>query len=508
MMKFNLGIRAQLTAGIVLTTLAGIGLIGLLSIKIVENSAVYWKISEAGKILRIIRSSMQKSSQGAYSPESIRFAEEALRSAGVSDYVVTVPAGKAVLREGTLPDDPGEEVPYQDLSVRRIGGGWFQGPGRLLLVSSSFDGAGDGGGSIRFTVSLSDIRADMAGVRKFLLFYALLDSAIIILLGVYFLSRSITGPLKKLEEAATRIAGGKLGERADVSVDNEVGSLAASFNVMAERLEAEIKSLERVNLELVGAQEELLRSGTLAAVGRLAAGIAHEIGNPLGAVHGYLDILSKGLPDREEEKDIIGRVSKEVSRIDSIVREFLDIARPPKKPSAPVDVNRLIGETVSALALHRDFSGVGTKLDLAGGLPEVAIDGGKLRQVFVNLLLNAAQSMSAVHSERTVSITTSTERRSEGVRLGRRRDDPPVKGRVPVDREFVVIRFTDSGSGISVEDAEKIFDPFFTTKDVGKGTGLGLFISQSIIKTYGGGISFERGDGTGSTFTVILPSGR
>lgn len=504
MMKFNLGIRAQLTAGIVLTTLAGIGLIGLLSIKIVENSAVYWKISEAGKISRIIRSSMRKSSQGAYSPESVRFAEAALRSAGVSDYIVTAPTGKAVLWEGTLPDDPGEEVPYQDLSVKRIGGGWFEGPGRLLLVSSSFDGAG----SIRFTVSLNDIRADMAGVRKFLLFYALLDSAIIILLGVYFLSRSITGPLKKLEEAATRIAGGKLGERADVSVDNEVGSLAASFNVMAERLEAEIKSLERVNLELVGAQEELLRSGTLAAVGRLAAGIAHEIGNPLGAVHGYLDILSKGLPDREEEKDIIGRVSKEVSRIDSIVREFLDIARPPKKPSVPVDVNRLVEETVSALALHRDFSGVGTKLDLAGGLPEVAIDGGKLRQVFVNLLLNAAQSMSAVHSARTVSITTSAERRSEGHKGGRRRDDPPVKGRIPVDREFVVIRFTDSGSGISVEDAEKIFDPFFTTKDVGKGTGLGLFISQSIIKTYGGGISFERGDGTGSTFTVILPSGR
>ncbi len=504
MMKFNLGIRAQLTAGIVLTTIAGIGLIGLLSIKIVENSAVYWKISEAGKISRIIRASMQKSSQDALSAEALWFAEAALRSAGVSDYIVTAPTGKAVLREGTLPDDPGEEVPYQDLSVRRIGGGWFEGPGRLLLVSSAFDG----GGSIRFTVSLNDIRADMAGVRKFLLFYALLDSAIIILLGVYFLSRSITGPLKKLEEAATRIAGGKLGERADVAVDNEVGSLAESFNVMAERLEAEIKSLERVNLELVGTQEELLRSSTLAAVGRLAAGIAHEIGNPLGAVHGYLDILSKGLPDREEEKDMIGRASKEVSRIDAIVREFLDIARPPKKPSAPVDVNRLIEETVSTVALHRDFSGVETKLTLAGGLPEVAIDGGKLRQVFVNLLLNAAQSMSAVRSPRTVFITTSAERRSEGARLGRRRDDPPVKGYIPVDREFVVIRFTDSGSGISVEDAEKVFDPFFTTKDVGKGTGLGLFISQSIIKTYGGGISFERGDGAGSTFTVILPSGR
>lgn len=503
-MRFNLGIRAQLTAGIVLTTLAGIGLIGLLSIKIVENSAVYWKIGEAGKIIKIIRFALEKPSSAGYSREALRFTGIVFQGAGVADYRLTAPSGDVLLKEGSLPRDGGEEVPYPYLSVRRIGSGWFQGPGRLLLVSSALDGTG----SIEFTVSLADIRADMARVRKFLLFYALLDSAIIIIFGVYFLSRSIIGPLRKLEVAATRIAGGKLGERADVAVDNEVGSLASSFNVMAERLEEEIKSLERVNLELTGAQEELLRSSTLAAVGRLAAGIAHEIGNPLGAVHGYLDILSKGLPDKEEEKEVIERASKEVSRIDLIVREFLEIARPSKRPSGPVDANCLLEDTVSTLGLHRDFTGVETKLTLAEGLPEVAIDEGKLRQVFMNLLLNAAQSMSGNNSVKTVLISTSVEKRAVGQGLRRRKDDPPVNGRHSIDREFVVIRFTDNGSGVAERDASKIFDPFFTTKDVGKGTGLGLFISQSIIKTYGGGISFESGEGTGSTFTVILPSGR
>lgn len=511
-MNLNLGIRAQLTAGIVLTTLAGIGLIGLLSIKIVENSAVYWKISEAWKLSRIVRASVTRAPGGAYPAEALKFAEAALRSSGVPDYEVTDGTGRAVLRDGLLPEEAGEPVEYHDLSVRRIGGGWFEGPGRLLLIVSPFDGSG----KMRFTVSLDDIRSDMAGVRKFLLFYAALDSAIIILLGVYFLSRSITTPLKKLEEAATRIAGGKLGERAEVASDNEVGSLALSFNVMAERLEAEIKSLERVNLELVNTQEELLRSSTLAAVGRLAAGIAHEIGNPLGAVRGYLDILSKGLPAGGEDKEMAERASKEVERIDSIVREFLDIARPSKKPSVPVDVNRVIEETVSAVALHRDFSGVGTRLSLADGLPAVAIDEGKLRQVFMNLLLNAAQSMkgavaegrgAGVEGERFVLVQTSAERRSEAPRHGRRKDDPPVEGALQAEKEFVVIRFTDTGSGVSVEDAEKIFDPFYTTKEVGKGTGLGLFISQSIIKTYGGRISFDQSDSTGSTFTVTLPSG-
>ena len=282
---------------------------------------------------------------------------------------------------------------------------------------------------------------------------------------------------------------------------------------MAERLEAEIKSLERVNLELVSTQEELLRSSTLAAVGRLAAGIAHEIGNPLGAVRGYLDILSKGLPAGGEDKEMAERASKEVERIDSIVREFLDIARPSKKPSVPVDVNRVVEETVSAVALHRDFSGVKTRLSLADGLPAVAIDEGKLRQVFMNLLLNAAQSMegagegAAADGERFVLVRTSAERRSEAPRHGRRKDDPFVEGAFQAEKEFVVIRFTDTGSGVSVEDAEKIFDPFYTTKEVGKGSGLGLFISQSIIKTYGGRISFEQADSTGSTFTVTLPSG-
>jgi two-component system, NtrC family, sensor kinase len=504
-MKFNLGIRAQLSAGIVLTTLAGIGLIGLLSIKIVENNAVYWKINEAGRIIKLVRSSVQRSGASGYPPEALKFTAAALKGAGVTDYRIADAAGKEVLGAGSVTKEPGADIPYPDLTVLRVGGGLFQGPGRLLLVSAPFDGTG----SIEFAVPLGDIKAEMAGVRKFLFFYALLDSAIIIIFGVYFLSRSITGPLKKLDIAATRIAGGKLGERADVAVDNEVGSLASSFNVMAGRLETEIKSLERVNLELMSTQEELLRSSTLAAVGRLAAGIAHEIGNPLGALHGYLDILSKGIDDREAENDIIARASKEVSRIDLIVREFLEIARPPRKPSVPVDINRVVEETVSTVAIHKDFADVDSKLALTEGLPPVTIDDGKLRQVFMNLLLNAAQSMSHLSGGKTVLITTSVEKRAEGPRMRRRKDDPPpVKGLIPSDREFVVIKFTDNGSGISEQDASKIFDPFFTTKEIGKGTGLGLFISQSILKTYGGGISFEGVKGGGSTFTVILPTGR
>lgn len=494
------GIRFQLIAGIVLVTLASIGLIGLLSIKIIENSAIYWKITESEKIVRIIRSAFN----GKNGPEYARI-ESALKAAGVSSFRLNGTDGKPVSSSGSITDAGGELIPSDGMTVKRLGGGWFKGPGDSLYVLAPLASRGKTGETVEFMVPLGDIGEDMANVRKFLFFYALLDSFIIISFGVYFLSRSIISPLKKLNEAATRIAGGKLFERAQVSVDNEIGSLASSFNTMAERLELEIKTLERLNIELMTAQEELLRSSTLASVGRLAAGIAHEIGNPLGAVNGYLDILDKGLDDKAGEKEIIARTMKEVSRIDAIVREFLDISRPPKKPAPPVDINRVVEDALGSAAAHRDFDGVKTELLLSENIPPASIDEGKLRQVLFNLIMNAAHSMERTETK-VITIETGTEMRPYERRKKRRRDDPPVLNAVGREKEYVYIKVTDNGSGIREDDLIRIFDPFFTTKEVGRGTGLGLFVSQSIIKAYGGEIGVRSGGG-GSVFTVSLPSG-
>lgn len=509
-MDRSIGIRTQLTAGIVLTTLAGIGLIGLLSIKIVENNAVYWRIGEAEKAARIIRIAVNMDYRGDETA-GLRLAAGALKEIGVRDFRFTDGAGRILAGNGAMPANNGEEMPSPGLiKVSRVGGGWFKGPGDMLLVSAPLDEAGKGKGIVEFAVPLVEIKEDTAVARRFLLFYALLDSAIIIAFGVFFLSRSIITPINKLEEAAKRIAGGKLGERADVAVDNEVGSLASSFNTMADRLESEIKSLERVNNELVSTQEELLRSSTLAAVGRLAAGIAHEIGNPLGAVRGYLDILSAGAADKDEEKEILERASREISRIDFIVREFLEISRPSKRNAELVEVNELIEETVSTVTVHKDLNGVKTDMLLKKDLPRVLIDERKLRQVFVNLFINAAHSMDNKSGPRTITVETVVEKRAvERARRKRRKDDPVMDApsEAPPLQEYVVISVTDTGCGISEEDAGKIFDPFFTTKDVGKGTGLGLFVSQGIIKAYGGEIKLKTEAGVGSTFSVVLPSG-
>ncbi|MBI5887251.1 MAG: HAMP domain-containing protein [Deltaproteobacteria bacterium] len=551
-MKFTLGIRSQLGAGIILTTLAGIGLIGLLSVKIVEMRSVNWKISEAENTVRFVRFIFARfPAAGQTKEDALRkaaLAAEALKQAGINAFRFTDASGRELLNEGfsvkkaepfqrvqPFQTDAAEQLFFsQGVKIRRIGGGWFSGgAGEALRVTASLDTFSQKNGNVDFDVPLADVNQDLALVKRFVIAYALLDSVIIIAIGFYFLSKAIINPIKKLDDAATRIAGGALGERvepfqrADVAVENEVGSLAASFNRMAGRVETEIKRLERANLDLVNAEDELLRSRTLAAMGSLSAGIAHEIGNPLGALRGYLDILEKGGADKDGaeppqgERDIIRRMITEAGRIDSIVREFLELARPSAKAAAAVDVNALLNDTVAGLEMHKAFKAVKVDMILQGGMPPVFIDEGKLRQVFINLLLNAAQAMSGMGSSAGITVETGVEPPQgvqkepvDSARLQRRITDTPsgreadgAFARVePSQREFVFIRFTDHGPGISEGDAEKIFNPFFTTKDVGKGTGLGLFVSQGIIKTYGGEITFKTAMGEGTVFTVRLPS--
>ncbi|MDO8427502.1 MAG: HAMP domain-containing protein, partial [Deltaproteobacteria bacterium] len=459
-MKYTLGIRSQLIAGIVLTTLAGIGLIGILSIKIVENSAIYWKVSEAEGIVKFASLASRMATVPLNDPAiPLKSAGTVLKGYGVADFRITDSSGKVLYREGAAPASIGDRLPYSgEIIIRKTGGGFLKGPGEALHITAPLNSPA-GRATLEFSLSLGGIKEDMAGIKKFLLLYAAFDSVIIIVFGVFFLSRSIVSPISKLTEAAMRISGGDLSERAEVSVDNEIGSLASSFNIMADRLEDEIKSLERVNKELVTAQEDLLRSSTLAVVGRLAAGIAHEIGNPLGAVRGYLDILSKGLPEKEEEKDIIERTIKEVSRIDFIVREFLEVSRPSRRSLEPVEVNRLIEETVSAIAVHKDLNGIELRQGLQEALPFVMIDERKLRQVFTNLLLNAAHSFEGKQGHKLIAIESGVlKKQTERPRPSRRRNDTPLSLPPELDeREFVFIRFTDTGSGISREGAEKIF---------------------------------------------------
>lgn len=514
-LKTSLGIRAQLIIGIVITTMAGIGLIGVMSLSLIEGRALQWKTDEAHRAAGFMKAAFSGKAAGALQsqPGQGFITDAAMKGLGIKDYVLKDGSGSIILRAGELPKEEGELVSISDgVRIRRLGNGFLGGPGRLLVVEAYLDGVGPAGGSFDFTLLLADVSEDTGGIRRLLLLYAAIDAGIIILFGVFFLSKSIIRPVKALEEAARRIAGGALSERAVVDADNEVGRLAESFNTMAERLSGEIKALERLNKELMAAQEELLRSSTLAAVGRLAAGIAHEIGNPLGAVRGYIDILSKPGIAPDDEAEILKRAGKEASRMDSIVRGFLDISRSPREPAAPVDVNVLVEEAVSTVTVLKDFDGVEVIRSLGKDIPKVIIDDGKLRQVIMNILINAAQAMKGVAGNKLVTVETVVESHpvDSSQRRRRRKDDQPAlfSDSVHEEKEFVAVKVTDTGAGISEDDSKKIFEPFFTTKEAGSGTGLGLFVSSSIIKAYGGDIIFRTKAGQGSCFSIILPSWR
>jgi len=522
MKKTALGIRTQLIIGTVLLTSAGIGLVGLMSIKAAEISAVYARMDLAERLVKVLNAATRSQYAAHGDKESSRAAGLLLREAGINDFEFTDAKGVVLQKEGTLPEQHGAAMQFSgEIIVNRVGGGILSGPGEALHVIAFFN-PGSGGGRLRFAVSLKGVADEMSGIRKFLLVYVLVDSLIIIITGIYFFSRLVIGPIKRLEGAATRIASGNFGERAEVGDDNEIGSLANSFNIMAERLESEIKALERLNAELVSAQDELLKSSTLAAVGNLAAGIAHEVGNPLGAVRGYVDILEKGGLEKEEEGDVIKRASVEISRIDAIVREFLEVARPSKRageggiPPEPVSVNRIVEEIVSTAAVQKAFDGVKIMFEPGVDIPAVIVDGGKLRQVFMNLLLNAAHSLSgAVRSApfgvKTIAVKTYFDGRTETVerssRAHRRKNDLSKANmpEAPARRSSVFVEFRDNGCGIEEGDLPRIFDTFFTTKEAGKGTGLGLFVSRAIIKAYGGDITVESNAGEGARFTVVLP---
>jgi hypothetical protein len=529
--KKSLSIRTQLIASVVIMTFAAISFIGVLSISLVRGNAITGRVHEANRVGSLLRASLedvfvQGSSDGSLKSRS-DIKERSLRlmrSASIGALRIKDNKGRVVFSVGPMPDakrrvetkEPSRLLFFDNgIRISSVGeSGWFKGPGRLLYVEVRQKPGTKKLFTASFTLSLYDIAAYLASMRTFIIIFGVVDSIIIIALGLYFLSAIVMRPIRRLEATAARIAGGDLNVRAEVVSGDEIGRLALRFNTMADMLGEEIARLGRVNVQLRDTQAELLRAGALAAVGSLAAGLAHEIGNPLGAVSGYVDILGKwgsgGAGEtKEEQAEMLRRANKELERMDKILREFLDIARPTTDEPVRVDVNALIEETVLMFGHHSRGKGIDVRLELYEENLTVVTYEDKLRQVFTNLLLNAADAMDAkgviVVESRPLDVpsTAASEVNASEVRV-RKGDTNIASALERKTRKVVAITFKDSGCGISKQDLERVFDPFFTTKDPGKGTGLGLFISASMMKACGGTIEVTSEEGKGSTFTVIL----
>lgn len=337
----------------------------------------------------------------------------------------------------------------------------------------------------------------------------LLSSALsgLLAIGLVYLAltRWIVRPMEGLTRAAERVAAGRRDVRAEEHGAGEVVRAAAAFNRMTDQLAAReselskrVQELERAGAELRRAQEQVVRGERLAVVGRLAAGIAHEVGNPLAAIVGLADVVREGGLEEEENKEFASRIGNEAQRIHRTVRQLLDYARaapgsaaPPRPDGTPAEANADVRDSLEQvrrlLEPQKTMRDIALTVEAEAGLPTVQVSGDRLVQVVLNLALNAADAIRG-------------DGRSKGtVALSARLDDGSV-----------VIEVVDDGPGIPAALRERVFEPFFTTKPAGEGTGLGLPTSAAIVEQAGGSIAvLGREDGAaGARMVVTLPPAR
>jgi len=329
-----------------------------------------------------------------------------------------------------------------------------------------------------------------------------LGFVILAALSVSFLvHRLVHLPLRDLESGARRLTSGNLDHTIPVRSADELGQLATSFNSMtaalrdsqrerktwAETLEEKVKTRTQ---QLRVAEAEATRGEKLASVGLLAAGIAHELNNPLTGVLTFSTLLRKKMPDGSLDAEDMDLVIQETKRCAAIIRRLLDFAREKKPEKKFSDLNQIIEETERLIERPAHLRDIEIRKELDTNLPPVWVDADQIKQVVMNMLVNAQQ---AIEKKGTIDVRT--------------RIAPEPKRAEPLAEpvRMVEIAVMDTGCGIPAKNLQRIFDPFFTSKEVGKGTGLGLSVSHGIIRAHGGLIEVESTVGEGTTFRVYLP---
>jgi two-component system NtrC family sensor kinase len=304
----------------------------------------------------------------------------------------------------------------------------------------------------------------------------------------------VSTPVSMLAQGMQKVADGDLDYHVEINTKDEMGDLAAAFNEMTSDLKAaknELvewgntleKKVQEKTEAIRMAQAQLIHSEKLASLGRMAAGVAHEINSPLTGIVTFGHLLLKRFPADTEEREDVEVIIEQANRCSNIIKGLLGFARASAAEKASTNINDVLAHSLNIVRNKADFFNIKLITNLDPGLSRVKADSSQLQQVFLNMVMNAAD---AIEGKGTITVTTRNIREEDG--------------------DYIEIEFHDTGPGISDENLAKIFEPFFTTKPVGKGTGLGLAVSHGIIKEHGGKIDVKTGPGEGTSFLVRLPA--
>lgn len=370
-----------------------------------------------------------------------------------------------------------EELNYQILADQK---------GRRVLdvAVPAFSPAGSRLLNVRFYYSFRTVDQRLAEIHQAFLSIAF-GAAIVSLLLAALVARRLTRPIQQLTDGARAIARGELETRIPMRGADELTVLASAFNDMAGSLGSSRKELTQRNEQLTSANEELhriyerlTRAERLAAVGQVAAGVSHEIDNPVGIILGYAQLLLEDFSAEDPRREDVQAIVDECLRCKRITGGLLGLARTGARQWEPVDLRALIEGTWASLQPQKLFRCIDFQFDLDNEVPSLIGDVDRLRQVLVNLLLNSVQAMN---------------------------EEGQIRVELHASGEGAEIFIDDNGPGISAEHRETIFDPFFSTKEKGKGTGLGLAICRKLIEEHGGSIEALDSALGGARMRIYLP---
>jgi two-component system NtrC family sensor kinase len=354
-------------------------------------------------------------------------------------------------------------------------------------------------GPLFFAVaSLAEARMHAEIVRPIALYMVIFGLALLVF-AYFALTRIIVRPIDHLARATDRVASGGRTLRVPRKGPYEIALLGASVQAMAEKLIAEetalrakVDELTETTTKLTQTQAQLVRSERMASVGRLAAGLAHEIGNPIAALMGMLDLLLDGDQPEDVERDFLRRMRGETERIHKVVRDLLDFARPSSAggapdsgPLTPAHVASVAGDVLALVRPQRGSQAIHFDLEIDGDL-RVGMSAARLTQVLLNLVLNATAAVTSNGANGT--------------------DDGRVAVHAEAEDHVVRIVVEDNGPGVDPRVRDRLFEPFITTKGVGEGTGLGLAVCRGLVESAGGEIGVDSSFSGGARFFVVLPA--